>query len=121
RTRTNHHITYLNKCLRSKNIPKSLRVNLTPQVPVVNSYLQLKWEEAQQDFGLTLTRILLEYWENRQKSINEEIQVILDIIKQHTQEEELEYMTSIIDRITLSIERDLSTRKTPNQTSPKRQ
>ena len=42
-TRTEHHINYLKKCERTKSIPKSLRVNLTPQVPVINSYLQLRW------------------------------------------------------------------------------
>ena len=35
------------------------------QVPVVNSLLQLKWEQAQIDFSLTLTGILLEYWETK--------------------------------------------------------
>ena len=114
-TRTKHHITYLEKCERTKTIPKSLRVTLTPQVPVVNSFLQLKWEQAQIDFGLTLTRILLEYWENRLKSITEEIKVINDVIKENTEESEIEFMLTIIDRITLNIERDLSTKKPPNQ------
>ena len=45
-TRTKHHISYLSKCECSKSIPKSLRVNLTPQVPVIYSTLQLKWEKA---------------------------------------------------------------------------
>ena len=62
-TRTDHYINYLKKCERTKTIPKALRVTLTPQVLVVNSLLQLKWEQAQIDFGLTLTQILLDYWE----------------------------------------------------------
>ena len=120
-TRTNHHCNYLSKCQRTKTIPKSLRVNLTPQVPVVNSYLQLKWEEAQHTFGLTLTSILLDYWDSRKKAIQDEITVIMDIIKENTTEPELEYMTTVIDRITTNIERDLSTKKPPNPGPNRRQ
>lgn len=119
-TRTQHHITYLEKCEHTKTIPKALRVTLTPQVPVVSSFLQLKWEQAQIDFGLTLTRILLEYWENRRKSITDEINVIRDLIKENTEEAEIEFMLTIIDRITLNIERDLTTKKPPNQPTPNR-
>lgn len=118
-TRTDHHINYLKKCDRLKSIPKSLRINLTPQVPVVSSALQLKWEEAILNFGLTLTNILLEYWENRRKHIKDEIESILDIIKENTEAEEIEYMTSIIDRITISIEKNLSTQKTPTTDNKK--
>ena len=117
-TRTNHHISYLKKCKQNRTIPKSLRVTLTPQVPVVSSYLQLKWEQAQIDFGLTLTSILLEYWDNRWKSITDEIKVISDLIKETTEESEIEFMTTIISRITTNVERDLSTKKTPNQSQP---
>ena len=99
---------------------KSLRINLTPQVPVVNSYLQLRWEEAQQNFGLTLTNILLEYWQNRLKSITDEIGIITNLIKENTEDAEMEHMTTIIDRITLNIERDLSTKKISNTSPPKR-
>lgn len=59
-TRTRHHIEYLEKSEQSKSIPKPLRVNLTPQVPVINSTLSLKWEEAHLNFGHSLTKILLE-------------------------------------------------------------
>ena len=88
------------------------------QVLVVSSYLQLKWEQAQIDFGLTLTSILLEYWDNRWKSITDEIKVISDLIKETTEESEIEFMTTIISRITTNVERDLSTKKTPNQSQP---
>ena len=117
-TRTNHHISYLKKCKQNRTIPKSPRVTLTPQVPVVSSYLQLKWEQAQIDFGLTLTSILLEYWDKRWKSITDEIKVISDLIKETTEESEIEFMTTIISRITANVERDLSTKKTPNQSQP---
>ncbi|MCG8049068.1 MAG: hypothetical protein N0E48_26275 [Candidatus Thiodiazotropha endolucinida] len=118
-TRTDHHINYLRKCERTRSTPKSLRVNLTPQVPVVSSALHLKWEEAILNFGLTLTRILLEYWENRRKHILEEIDTILGIIKETTDAEEVEYMTSIIDRITISVEKNLSTPKSQAPSSSK--
>ena len=39
--RTDHHINYLKKCECTKTIPKALQVTLTPQVPVVNSLLQV--------------------------------------------------------------------------------
>ena len=116
-TRTDHHISYLQRCEQSKTIPKSLRVNLTQQVPVINSYLQLRWEEAQLNFGLTLTKILLEYWENRRKSIQEEIKVISDIIKENTEQDEIDFTTTIIDRISITIEKDLSSKKTTTTTS----
>ena len=99
----------------SANLPKSLRVNLIPQVPVISSTLHLKWEEAQLNFGLTLTSILLEYWENRQKSISDEIDVIVDIIKKNTDSEEIEFMTSIVERINLNVEKTLTSKKTPPQ------
>lgn len=41
-TRTNHHINYLKRCERTRIIPKALRVTLTPQVPVVSSFLRTK-------------------------------------------------------------------------------
>ena len=118
-TRTNHHIAYLKRCERNGMVPKSLRVNLTPQVPVIDSTLQLKWEEAQIGFGLALTRILLEYWTSRQRTINQEIEVVNNLIKQNTEKEEIELMTNIIDRITLNIEKDLSSKKTPKVEKPK--
>ena len=77
-TRTEHHINYLKRCERLRSVPKSLRINLTPQVPVISSALQLKWEEAILGFGITLTTILLEYWENRQRNIKEEIETIFE-------------------------------------------
>ena len=98
-------------------IPKALRMTLTPQVPVVNSLLQ--WEQAQTDFSLTLTRILLEYWESRKRSISEELNIINELIKEGTEEAEVEFMTTVIDRITMNVERDLSTKNPPNQTPPK--
>ena len=93
-------------------------MTLTPQVPVVNSLLQLKWEQAQKDFSLTLTRILLEYWENRKRSISE-LNIVNELIKEGTEEAEVEFMTTVIDRITMNVERDPSTKKPPNQTPPK--
>ena len=110
-TRTKHHISYLTKCDKSKIIPRSLRVNLIPQVPVINSELQLKWEEAQLNFGHTLTKILLEYWDNRQQSILSEIESIMDVIKQGTTEDEVSHITDVIGRITISVERELSTKR----------
>ena len=92
-TRTNHHINYLKGCQQTKSILKSLRTNLTPQVPIVSSTLHLKWEEAQLNFGLLLTSILLEYWENRKKSIDDEIEIIMSIIKKNTHPDELDFMT----------------------------
>ena len=74
--RTNHHIKYLQKCVENKLIPKALRVNIIPQVPVISSALQLQWEEAQLNFGYSLTNILLDYWEICNKNINEEIDSI---------------------------------------------
>ena len=88
---------------------------------MVNSYLQLKWEEAQHTFGLTLTGILLDYWDSQKKAIQDEITVIMDIIKENMTEPELEYMTTVIDRITTNIERDLSTKKPPNAGPNRRQ
>ena len=119
-TRTKHHISYLTKCDKSKIIPRSLRVNLIPQVPVINSVLQLKWEEAQLNFGHTLTKILLEYWDNRQQSILSEIESIMDVIKQGTTEDEVSHITDVIGRITISIERELSTKRkqVPTDKSP---
>lgn len=116
-TRTKHHIKYLSKCVHTKTIPKSLRVNITPQVPVINSVLQLKWEEAQLNFGFALTKILLEYWEERLQQVSKEIASISEIIKQDTDVSEINFMMEIIERITLNVERELTTNKKPNNSN----
>ena len=110
-TRTKRHINYLTKCDKDKIVPRSLRVNLIPQVPVINSVLQLKWEEAQLNFVYSLTKILLEYWGNRQQSILSEIESIMGVIKENTTEDEISHITDIIGRITISVERELSNKK----------
>ena len=107
-TRTNHHISYLSKCEHLKAILKSLQVNFTSQVLVINSTLQLKWEEAHLNFGCSLTKILLEYWKSHRLNIFMEITSISDIIKLSTGEAEILVMNEIIQHITLSVKRELS-------------
>ena len=54
-TRTEHHINDLKRCHNQRSIPKSLRLNLTPQVPVVNSALQLMGRSEPQDLQIMTT------------------------------------------------------------------
>lgn len=49
----------------------------------------------------------------------EEIVTILGIIKETTDTEEIEYMMSIIDLITISVEKNLSTQKSQEPSSSK--
>ena len=119
RTRTNHHIKYLRKCVENRMIPKALRVNIIPQVPVISSALQLQWEEAQLNFGYSLTNILLDYWEIRNKNINKEIDSIQQLIKTSMENEEYDFMISIIDKISLNVEYELANKNKPTNNTNK--
>ena len=117
-TRTSHHIDYLNRCIESKTIPKSLRVNLTPQVPVINSSLQIKWEEAHIEFGHKLCTILLQYWQSRQTQISQEIESIEKDLESLTTRDQIDLINDIISGITISVEKELSTKKVPQKNTP---
>ena len=97
-TRTNPHINYLRKCLENKLIPKALRINIVLQVPVISSTLRHQWEEAQLNFGYSLNKLLLNYWEIQDKNISEEIGNIQEIVKSSTDSEEFDFMISITKR-----------------------
>jgi hypothetical protein len=110
-TRTEHHVQYLEKCVINKSTPRSLRVNLTPQVPVINSVLQIKWEEAHINFGLQLTKILLEYWNTRKSQLVEEIREVEKHLKDTTSTDEVDLIADIISKIVLSVRKDLGNKK----------
>jgi hypothetical protein len=116
RTRTEHHINYLQKCITTKSVPRALRVNLTPQVPVISSTLQIKWEEAHIEFGNKLCEILLQYWENRHTQLQQEIEIISKDLKEITSPEQIELITDIISSITINVERELRSKKQPTNT-----
>jgi hypothetical protein len=110
-TRTNHHIKYLERCINTKTIPKSLRVNLTPQVPVINSLLQIEWEEAHITFGLKLCSILLQYWKNRKEIIIKEMETVNTDLNKITSQDQINLITDIIAKITLNVEKELNNKK----------
>ena len=109
--RTDHHVQYLERCVSNKSTPRSLRVNLTPQVPVINSVLQIKWEEAHINFGQQLTKILLDYWNTRKSQLLEEIKEVDTHLKETTSVDEVDLITDIIAKIVLSVKRDINTKK----------
>ena len=41
---------------------------------------------------------------NRKRSINEKLSIVNDLIKEGTEESEIEFMTTVIDRITMNVE-----------------
>lgn len=117
-TRTEHHIGYLEKCISNKSIPRSLRVNLTPQVPVITSILQIKWEEAIINFGTNLTEILLEYWQNLKENLQQEISSIFVDLQKRTSVDEIDLIKDIISKINLSVEKELSNKVKPTTQPP---
>lgn len=102
-TRTKHHIEYLERCNSTKSIPKSLRISLTPQVPIINSVLQIKWEDAHQKIGLELPSILLDYWKSRAAQLTQEITDVQSSLDSSTTPDQVDLIKDIISKITLSV------------------
>lgn len=72
-TRTQHHHDYLQHCLSSDTVPRTLRTLIKPQIPDTTAHFLVKWEEAHLNFGRSLVKLLTEYWEARVTSILQEI------------------------------------------------
>jgi hypothetical protein len=72
--RTKNHAAYLERCCTQDIIPKTLRVKIIPQIPDSTAAFLLKWEEAHLNFSRSLIRLLSEYWNNRVKYIEQQIE-----------------------------------------------
>ena len=74
--RANHHIQLLNTALVKKAHPRGLISKIRPKIPDSPGKFIIKLEGIQQQTGIQLTETLRDYWIDRSKKLDEELDPI---------------------------------------------
>ena len=82
--RANHHIQLLNSALEKKTPPRGLIPKISPKIPDTAGKFIIKWEGIQQQTGIQLTETLRDYWIDRSKKLNEELDPIKNKVRLET-------------------------------------
>ncbi|CAC5378318.1 unnamed protein product [Mytilus coruscus] len=109
--RCQQHHMYLNKCKNKDTIPKTLRVNIKPQVPDTTPRFLIKWETAHIEFSRTLVGLLQEYWKERCENIKTQISDMAEDLNTNTEPAEMELITNLIERTKISVEEEIQNPK----------
>lgn len=108
--RCEQHKAYLTRCETRDMVPKTLKSNIQPQVPDTTPEFLFEWEDAQLEFGRTLVKLLIKYWNNRCQIISSQIETMEIRLRDKTTDAEMEHITSLIQKTKLSVEDEISKR-----------
>ena len=114
--KTNHHVEYLTKCFDNQRPPRTLIPTINPQVPVRTTDLIIKWTDANIAQGLIYTKILKEYWTERQATLEAERTDLSNKIKAKTTEEQWQAVQNILET-----QAEEQSRENRHKTTPSRQ
>ena len=109
--RCEQHKKYLKRCQQRDMVPKTLRSSIMPQVPDTTPDFLLKWEAAQLEYGRTLVKLLIEYWEKRCENITEQIELMKTELEEKTTGDEMDHIITLVEKTKISVEEEI--RKKP--------
>ena len=98
-----NHIEFLSRCESRNFIPKGLNQNKTqPQTPTFPTRFLIQWETAHQQFGKSLTKILLDYWKYYKEELTKDIASVTESIENSTSDPDSKTnLFEIIDKLIL--------------------
>ena len=94
--RANHHIQLLNTALEKKTPPRGLIPKISPKIPGRSIS---RWKGIQQQTGIQLTETLRDYWIDRSKKLNEELDPIKNKVRLETSPTQWNKIQEIIESI----------------------
>lgn len=110
--RSEHHSTFLQRCIDEEQTPKGLRSKITSQIPEQSIAFTLRWEDAHRRFATELTTQLCEYYKDRALISREQFQDNLEKLKELCNEETTLKITEYLDRLAQDLEASLADRRT---------
>jgi hypothetical protein len=115
-----HHKDFLEQLKSRTQAPKGLKIKVTTTTVELPRAQYLKWERAHINLANELRDILLEYWTITVQSLQQEITETIKELSELCSEEELETITSQIDRICSKKREDLKTKGNKKLSKTKR-
>lgn len=97
--KSTHHREFLTSCIDQGTTPRGLRPNIQPQVPNPTTEFTLQWEEALIQFGQKLTRILLQYWTEREETTKSESERCHRLLTEKAPTTEIDDIDSIVKQL----------------------
>lgn len=116
-TKSEHHIEVLTTYATKENPPAGLTPRIKPQVPFPPISFQIQWQDKLQDFGLTLVRLLQEFWQERHQQLTTDQKRLEDTIKNRATKEEWETIQGIVEEKQRETQQDLKRKKQKPQRS----
>ena len=96
-TKAEHHIEVLTTNLHRENPPAGLTPRIRPQVPNPSVNFLIEWQDKLQNLGLELTKQLIQFWQDRAKSLLNDYKELERVIKSRSQSEEWETIRQIVE------------------------
>ena len=109
--RANHHKQLLNTALEKKTPPRGLIPKISPKIPDTPGRFIIRWEGIQQQTGIQLTETLRDYWLDRSKKLNEELDPIKNKVRLETSPTQWNKIQEIIESISRETLQDLKRKK----------
>ena len=109
--RANYHIQLLNTALEKKTLPRGLIPKISPKIPDTPGRFIIRWEGFQQQTGIQFTETLRDYWIDRTKKLNEELDPIKNKVRPETSPTQWNKIQDIIKSISRETLQDLKRKK----------
>lgn len=109
--KSQHHSTFLQKCLDERYTPKGLRSNVTSQIPDQDIEFTFRWEKAHQAFATELTTLLCSYYTERVENTIQKIEEKTEALKKECNEETLGKIQEYLGRLDKDLETTLTDRR----------
>ena len=106
-----HHHHLLSQMQIKHQAPKGLRAKITPSVNDLPIDLYTLWERSHAKFALELTDILVQHWQRKKEQIELQIDEYHKELTTNTDEEELTYITHLIEKCRIEKKEDLQQRR----------
>jgi hypothetical protein len=103
-TRSEHHLSLIDKAIGEGIVLNGLRREVRPQIPDQPIDLVIKWEQAHLDFGLKLQTLLKEYWTDKITTYQNDIADTIQRIPQVNQlpdQAELDYILAHLKELSV--------------------
>jgi hypothetical protein len=122
-SRSEHHLTLVDKAIEDGVVLNGLRREVRPQIPDQPIDLIIKWEQAHLDFGRNLQTLLQGYWTEKISSYQDDISHTLQRIPQvagAVDQAEIDFINKQLEDLAIKETARLSSPKPKNQWNKRR-
>lgn len=110
--KANYQSSLLQSAIKNNRPPPGLLPKVIPRIPDFPSDFVIEWEVTSMETGLSLTKLLQEYWVDRANRLGKECQPILKKLETLTNQEQFATIQQILSQTARDMQIELNRKKT---------